>query len=130
MPTRRQEKVARIIRDTVSDAIANHLSDPRIQGYVSVTRVSVAADMQIADVYLSVFGADAAQQKLTFEAIDHARGRIQSFIGKAVSGKFCPTLRLHPDEAFKKTLETMKLIDRISEELRAKRAPDESEDKE
>ena len=57
MPTRRQEKVARVIREVVSDAIANHLSDPRITGFVSVTRVEVMADMRSADVYLSIFAS-------------------------------------------------------------------------
>jgi len=50
MPPRRQEKAARGIRDVVSDAIANHLNDPRITGFVSVTRVEVMADMRSADV--------------------------------------------------------------------------------
>lgn len=111
MATRRQEKVARIVRESVSDAISNHLSDPRIEGLVSVTRVDMAADLRSADVYISIFGKDEAAQNKTFAAIEHAKSRIQSLLANRVQSKFCPVLRFHKDDKFKKTLETMKLID-------------------
>jgi len=111
MATRRQEKVARIVREAVSDAISNHLSDPRIEGLVSVTRVDMAADLRSADVYISIFGKDEAAQNKTFAAIEHAKSRIQSLLASRVQSKFCPVLRFHKDDKFKKTLETMKLID-------------------
>ena len=117
MATRRQEKVARIVREAVSDAISNHLSDPRIEGLVSVTRVDMAADLRSADVYISIFGKDEASQNKTFAAIEHAKSRIQSLLASRVQSKFCPVLRFHKDDKFKKTLETMKLIDEAVNEL-------------
>jgi len=116
MPTRRQEKVARVIREVVSDAIANHLSDPRITGFVSVTRVEMMADVRSADVYLSIFTSDESAKNRTFTAITHARTRIQSFLAEALESKFCPVLRFHEDEQFRKTLEVMKLIDQVASE--------------
>jgi len=118
MPTIRQEKVARVIRDAVSDAINNHLNDPRIEGLVSVTRVEVAADLRIADVYISIFGLERTSGNKTFEAITHARSRIQSLVADRLRSKFCPVLRLHRDEGFKKTMETMKLIDKAVSEFK------------
>ncbi|HON91731.1 MAG TPA: 30S ribosome-binding factor RbfA [Sedimentisphaerales bacterium] len=118
MPTRRQEKVARVIREVVSDAIANHLNDPRITGFVSVTRVEVMMDMRSADVYLSIFALNEAGKGKTFAAITHARPRIQSFLAEALESKFCPVLRFHVDEQFRKTLDVMRLIDEVSGERR------------
>jgi len=118
MPTRRQEKAARVIRDVVSDAIANHLNDPRITGFVSVTRVEVMADMRRADVYLSIFASNEAGKGKTFAAITHARTRIQSFLAEALESKFCPVLRFYVDEQFRKTLDVMRLIDEVSGERR------------
>ena len=111
MPTRRQEKVARVVKEAVSDAIANHLNDPRIEGFVSVTRIDMAPDLRNADVYLSIFGKDDAAQGKTFSAISHAKSRIQSLVAARLRSKFCPVLHLYRDEKLKKTLETMKLID-------------------
>ena len=128
MPTRRQEKFARVIKETVSNAIRNGLNDPRITGFVSVTRVQVSADLRSADVFLSIFGGDEASQRLTFEAIEHGRSRIQSLMAEELDSKFCPVLHLKIDEAFKKTMETMKLIDEASRQLREKDPTEEQQD--
>jgi ribosome-binding factor A len=118
MPTRRQEKVARVIREVVSDAIAHHLSDPRITGFVSVTRVELTPDLRNADVYLSIFAADEGARNKTFAAITHARSRIQSFLADALESKFCPVLHFRVDEQFRKTLDVMRLIDEVAGERR------------
>ncbi len=128
MPTRRQEKVARVVKEVASDVIANHLSDPRIEGLVSVTRIDMAADLRSADVYLSIFGGDNAAQNKTFAAITHAGKRIQSLLASKLQCKFCPVLHFHRDEKFKKTLETMKLIDQAVSEFKEKDSIDSEQD--
>jgi ribosome-binding factor A len=126
MPTRRQEKVARLVKEVVSDAIVSRLSDPRIMGLVSVTRVEVSADMRNADVYLSIFRANDSEKDRTFEAITHARARIQALLAAAMHSKFCPVLRFHRDEQFQKMLDTMRLIEQVAAERRDQaKEPDE-----
>jgi ribosome-binding factor A len=120
MATRRQEKVARIVKEVVSNAITHHLSDPRITGFVSVTRVDMTADLRNANVYISVFGSDQAGQDKVFMAITHAKSRIQSLLASQVRSKFCPILHFHQDEKFKKTLETLNLIDQAVKDLKDK----------
>ncbi|OHB60397.1 MAG: ribosome-binding factor A [Planctomycetes bacterium RBG_13_46_10] len=120
MVTRRQEKVARVIKEAVSDAIANHLNDPRIEGLVSVTKVEITGDLRRAEVYISIFGTNEAAQNKTFTAISGARSRIQLLMAGRLSSKFCPVLCLHKDENFKKTLETMRLIDQAVSEMENK----------
>ena len=124
MPTRRQEKIARVVKEAVSDAIANHLNDPRIEGFVSVTRVDMGTDLRNVDVYLSIFGKNETEQNKTFTAISHAKSRIQSLVAGRMRSKFCPVLHLYRDEKFKKTLEIMKLINQ------AVKKPEEEEEKE
>jgi len=126
MATRRQEKVARLVKEAVSDAIANHLNDPRIEGFVSVTRVEVTADLRIANVFVSIFGGDQATQNKTFAAITHARSRIRALLAGQVQSKFCPVLHFFTDEKFKKTLETMELIDKAVKELEQRDAEKEN----
>ncbi len=125
MPTRRQEKIARVVREAVSDAIANHLSDPRIEALVSVTKVEVSADMRIANVYLSMFGGTEAAQNKTFAAILHAKRRIQGILAEYIQSRFCPVINLHKDENFKKTIETMKIIDDLAAEFKDKDSIDQ-----
>ena len=128
MATRRQEKVASLVKEVVSEAITHHLSDPRIEGFVSVTRVEMGTDLRNADVYLSVFGEDETRQKKTFHAIEHAQPRIQSMVAGRLQSKFCPVLHFHIDEKFKKTLDIFRLIDRAAEEYKDKNESEDSHD--
>jgi ribosome-binding factor A len=115
MTSRRQEKISRIVRDSVSDSIANHLSDPRIEeAFVSVTRVEVSADLRVANVYLSFFGGTEKSQKNAFDAIMHAKKRLQMLLAERIQSRFCPVLNIHRDEQFKKALETMKILEEIA----------------
>jgi ribosome-binding factor A len=129
MPTIRQEKVARVIREVVCDAVANRLNDPRIEGFASVMKVDVAADLRTASVYISIFGCSDAAQNKTFAALIHARSRIQSLLAnKLRDTKFCPVLRLFKDEEFKKTQQTMKLIDQAASEFKKKESDEQKSD--
>lgn len=127
MPTRRQEKVAQVVKQAVSHAIVHDLNDPRIEGLVSVTRVEMTPDLRNADVYLSVLGRSPSAENTTFVAIEGARRRIQGVVARAVKSKFCPVIQLHKDEKFKKTLETMNLIDKAASEYQQDDALDEEE---
>ncbi|MBP8303174.1 MAG: 30S ribosome-binding factor RbfA [Phycisphaerae bacterium] len=120
MATRRQEKVARQIQRAVGEGIAGHLADPRIEGLVSITRVEVAADLRVADVYVSILAKDTATEGRTFAAIEHARSRLQAWVANVIRGRFCPILRLHRDDQFKKTIEVMSLIDRLADERQSR----------
>ena len=127
MATRRQEKVARIVKEAVSEAIAHHLNDPRISGFVSVTRVDMTTDLRNANVYLSIFGSDEAGQNKAFIAITHARSRIQSLLADKVQSKFCPVLHFYKDEKFKKTLEILNLIDQAAKDFKDEDSDSEDE---
>ena len=124
--TRRQERLARQIREAVSDAVANHLGDPRIEAFVSVTAVNIASDLRSADVYLSLFGKGRAAQDKTFAAIQHAKSRIQSLVAHQLHSKFCPTMRFHRDDKFKKTVETINLIEHTVADMEKKDARENS----
>jgi len=118
MRTRRQEKIAQVVKQAVSHAIQHDLSDPRIEGLVSVTVVEMAHDLRSAEVYLSVLGRSPGAENATYIAIQGARRRIQGVVAKAVNSKFCPVIQLHKDDKFKKTLETMNLIDQAASEYK------------
>lgn len=116
-----------MVKEAVSDAITQHLNDPRIEGLVSVTRVDVAGDLRSAEVYLSIFGKDEPGQNKTFAAIEHAKSRIQSLVARRVQSKFCPVLHFYRDEQFKKTLEIMRLIDQAVGEMKQRRNEEDSD---
>jgi len=113
--------MARVVREAVSDIINNHLGDPRIEGFISVTEVKIGPDLKRADVFLSIMGKTPEKQNLAFMAVKHASGRIGILLGDYVKSRFCPHLSFHIDDRLKKTAETLRLIDEISKEFPEKK---------
>jgi ribosome-binding factor A len=116
MISRKQYKVARIIRESVSKMILNGLSDPRINGLISVTEVDVSPDMKNATVYLSILTPENRGQDTIFEAVCHATSHFQHQLSNELTGKCCPQLRFKQDQKVKKTLETLRLIEQAEHE--------------
>jgi ribosome-binding factor A len=107
--------VAHLIRDVVSDAIANRLSDPRVSRFTSVTRVELSADLRVADVYVSVMGSEI-DGRTTMKGLESARGLIQTRLARRLEMRQCPLLRLHLDLGLKVAARTIETLDRLAAE--------------
>jgi ribosome-binding factor A len=105
----RKERVASVVHEIVSDAIANRLQDPRIATLTTVTRVEVSGDLQIAKVFLSVPGEEADERR-TLQAVRHAGGYIQRLVAQELSVRQCPELRFALDLGAKEARRTLELL--------------------
>ncbi len=109
MRTRRLEKIAEALKREISRVIFSELKDPRIN-LVTVTRTKPSEDLRTAKVYVSVIG-DEAKKKITLSALKHARGHIQSIIGKRLETRYTPVLTFILDDSAGKSVYLSKLID-------------------
>lgn len=125
--SRRTERVGSTIRRVISRGIATKLSDPRISPFASITRVEVSGDLMHAAIYISVMGDDAEERK-TMAGLEHARGFLQSMLARELTIRHCPQLRFVADKGMRKQVETLELLDQISEELRQADASRQSSD--
>ena len=116
MSSRRLEKVSRVVQSTVSEVLQSRISDPRVRGLISVTRVELSADLRIARVHLSILGLEETQQELCFKGICYARGFIRSCLSNRLTMKTCPSLNFYLDGSLKQSLKTMQIIDQVSAE--------------
>jgi ribosome-binding factor A len=114
--SRRQQKVASVIRESVSEIIVKRLSDPRIEGFISVTSVSVSPDLKQADIGLSIFAKSEESRMKTFRAIEHASSFIQHIVGDDLSLRHCPYLSFYVDSKLEERLETLDIIERLERE--------------
>ena len=92
--------------DRVGDQIRQELSklltrgavhDPGI-GFITLTRVKVSPDLQIARVYYTTLGDDAAR-KQTAKALERATGFFRRHIGEALRLRRVPELQFQFDES-------------------------------
>ena len=118
--SRRSQRVASMIRQIVSETLVGELNDPRI-GLVTVTDVTLSADLRLADVNVSVLG-DPKQEETCLEAVQHARGRLQQRVSDGLKMKFCPMLRFHLDSSVKRSVSLSRLIAEARAEDEAARA--------
>ena len=108
------------MRKITGELLLTKLSDPRIdRARTSVTRVEVAEDLLTAKVYISVMGTEGRQNR-TLQALRHASGHIQELIMRQMSLRTTPVLNFLVDTEFKKTLETLNIIQRVADEIRQK----------
>ena len=118
--SRRTQRVANLIRQILGQALLSKMSDPRINpALTSVTRVEVPEDLLTARVYISVMGTEA-EQELTLRAVRHASGRLQELMMRQMSLRNTPILSFETDKEFKKTLQTLDIIQRAMDEIEQK----------
>lgn len=122
----RKQQVESTLRRTISTVLARELSDPRIVGLVSVTRVSVSPDLRDALVFVSVM--PEKYQKRSLAGLRHAAGHIQSLVLKQMTLKAAPKLDFRLDEAIKKEAGVLDAIRRALERERAEDAAGQKSD--
>ena len=113
--SRRTERLSSIIQQELAQIIMRELNDPRLTGMPSITRVTVAEDLSVADVYVTSMGT-AGQQAAALNALKHSAGVMRTKLTKILSIRQVPFLRFHSDEQLKKELEVLSLLDQVARE--------------
>jgi len=114
MPSHRQVRLGDQLQEEVSQIIRHELKDPRL-GFVSVTQVVVAPDLQQATVFTSVMG-DEAQQEESLAALESAAGFIRSQLGKALRLRRIPQLTFRLDRSLQHGAHIHALLERVKRE--------------
>ncbi len=113
--SRRIERVASTLQRELANIIQRDLTDPRLTGLPSVTRVTVSPDLSVADVFVTVMGTPG-QQSAALIALRHSAGLMRSKLAKAIAMRQTPYLKFHLDEQLKKELELLEALHKVAEE--------------
>ncbi len=90
----RTRKVESQLKEITGEEVAA-LSDPRIQGLVTVTGVRVSPDLAHATVFYSVLSGEDLEGAR--EGLQSAAGRIQAAVATQTRLKRTPRLKFEPD---------------------------------
>ena len=118
----RPERIGEEIRQEISLALLRVVQDPGI-GLVTLTRVKVSPDLQVARVYYTTLG-DAQARRASARALERAGPFLRRQIGRRLRLKRVPHLEFFFDEA----TERSDRIHRILQDLNAERAAAASEE--
>ena len=100
----RPDRVADQIRDALALLIAREVHDPGV-GFVTLTRVQMTADLQLARVYYTTIatssagGSDGAAKRNTERALERAAPFLRRRIGQTLRLRRTPALEFHFDES-------------------------------
>lgn len=121
MSGRRSERLAEEIREEVARIVAA-LKDPRI-GFVTVTRVSLTADLRTARVHVGVLGETAKDK--TLAGLRQAAGFIRRELGRRIRIRHVPELIIQYDEGLEATERVARLIEETKTATAAEAPPGE-----
>jgi ribosome-binding factor A len=127
--SRRTERVSSTIQKELAAIMLRELSDPRLTGMPSITRVKVSDDLSVADVFITVMGTPG-QQTAALNALKHSAGLMRTRLTKQMTLRIAPYLKFHIDEDLKKELALQELLQKVADEnaeLDRKRAAAEAE---
>lgn len=106
---RRQQKVAALIKEEVSDLLQHEIKDPRI-GFVTVTDAEISADLRHAKVFVSILEGDKEE---TMEGLRAAEGFVRSEIGDRIRLRHTPEILFKYDESIEKGVRIFELLEDI-----------------
>lgn len=107
-------RLAERIRERVAQIVLFELQDPRI-GFLTVTRVRLARDLSICEVFYSVLGGDGDRSKAK-HALTAASGHVQRELGRILRTKTIPRLSFQYDPAIDGQFRLEGLLDGLKKE--------------
>ncbi|HRI56692.1 MAG TPA: 30S ribosome-binding factor RbfA [Anaerolineae bacterium] len=117
MSTRRQLRVAELIRQELSNLITLDLRDPRL-ALISVTRVQVSPDLRHANAFISSLEGEEGRAE-TLAALRHAQGFLRRELGRRTDLRYVPELAFHFDDGLIQSQRMSDLLDEIAEQAPA-----------
>ena len=96
MSYQRVDRLSEEVQKEVDDIIRHSLSDPRIDGTYSVTRVEVTRDLRYAKVYVSVL--EDEKRKDLMAALKNAAGFVRRELGRRMQIRYIPEIQFVSDE--------------------------------
>lgn len=109
--SKRVQQVASTLREAIQQVIQRGLSDPRIRGLVTVTRVTVSEDLREATVFVSVLPDE--HEKLTMHGLEAASRYIRREAAELVALSRMPTLLFKVDRGMKNQAAVFKALGEI-----------------
>lgn len=111
-PTRRQKRVANLIKKELSDILVKQGFTGSDETVVTVRKVEISVDMQWADVGVSVYPEKHSSKVI--ENLDENVYDIQGKLNDLIEMKHVPKLRFSIDNSLKKGQELNKMIEELN----------------
>jgi ribosome-binding factor A len=110
----RPDRLGDQIRAEISEIIAREVHDPKV-GFVTITRVQVTSDLQIARVYYTTMTSEAARKE-TAKALQRATPFVRHQLAGRLTLRRMPEIEFRFDQSVEQHDRIEKLLHQIHEE--------------
>lgn len=111
----RIERVNNLIRQEISEMLRRQVKDPRLGGFITVTKVSTSPDLRYAKVYVSQISGESSRQDI-LSTLSAASGFFRKELTKNLRLRRIPELSFQWDDSIERGAHLLELIDRVSQE--------------
>jgi ribosome-binding factor A len=114
MPEYRTERVGRLIQEKIGALIVEgRIKDPRVDSFLSITRVSVSRDFSFATVFVSSYKTPEGLAR-GVEGLRSAAGFIQAQLAGQMRLRQTPRLRFVADEGVREGFDLIRKMEGLS----------------
>jgi len=108
----RTERVAGELQKALATPL-QRIAEELGAGLVTVTEVRVSPDLQIAHIYLSVYGGKCTPGDVLHHIESEEMGRLRHHVGRTVKLRYTPTLRFYIDDSLDRALRINAILDSV-----------------
>lgn len=116
MSYQRIDRISEQVRRELDTIIRESLSDPRIKGTFSVTRVEVTRDLRYAKVYVSILEEENREPML--KALKKAAGFIRHELGQRMIIRYSPELLFEIDDNIAYGIHIASVLNKVNGEIK------------
>jgi len=110
--TRRTERLDSVIQQEVSQLLREQVNDPRLNGLISITRVSTSADLRHTKIFISSIGD--VDKKEILRGFAAASGFLRCQLATRLQLKHMPELSFQFDDSIERAANVLRLIDEVA----------------
>ena len=111
--TRRTERLNELIREEISELIRRQAKDPRLDCFLTVTKVNASPDLRNAKVFISIMGTEEEKKK-AMSGLASASGFFHHELMKRLSLRRTPQLSFHQDDSIERATHVLDLMKEIA----------------
>ena len=111
--TRRTERLNELIREEISELIRRQAKDPRLDCFLTVTKVNASPDLRNAKVFISIMGTEEEKRE-AMNGLASASGFFHHELMKRLSLRRTPQLSFHQDDSIERAAHVLNLMKEIA----------------
>jgi ribosome-binding factor A len=112
---RRIARLNDMFREEISDLLRRQIRDPRLEVFITITRVEVSADFSYARVFVSVMGTDE-EKAMALRGLESASSFLRRELGNRLKMRRAPALSFRQDDSLERGAEMLDLLQHVEEE--------------